>query len=80
MPDCDANAEESDGSAEPDWRRLLDGYAEPGRLADSGIASGGGERLAGFAGWGDGSCGACGSGRAGTADLLTKPTRPAASP
>jgi hypothetical protein len=32
MPDRDADAEESDGSAEPDWRRLLDGYAEPGRL------------------------------------------------
>jgi hypothetical protein len=31
MPDRDADPEESKGD-EPDWRRLLDGYAEPGRL------------------------------------------------
>jgi hypothetical protein len=44
--------------------------AMPSRVgcAGSGIASSGEERLAGFAGWGDGSCGACGSGRAGAAD------------
>jgi hypothetical protein len=29
MPDPDADPE---GTGEPDWRRLLDGYAEPGRL------------------------------------------------
>jgi hypothetical protein len=32
MPDRDADPEEPDGSREPEWRRLLDGYAEPGRL------------------------------------------------
>jgi hypothetical protein len=31
MPDRDADPEGSKGD-EPDWRRLLDGYAEPGRL------------------------------------------------
>jgi hypothetical protein len=52
----------------------------PAGCAGSGIASSSEERLAGFASWVDGSCGACGSGQAGTADLLTKPTRPAVSP
>jgi hypothetical protein len=28
----DANTPEPDGPPEPDWRRLLDGYAEPGRV------------------------------------------------
>jgi hypothetical protein len=32
MPDRDADPEEPEGAARPDWRRLLDGYAEPGRL------------------------------------------------
>jgi hypothetical protein len=56
--------------------------AMPSRVgcAASGTTNSGEERLAGFAGWGDGFCGACGSGRAGTADLLTKPTRPAVGP
>jgi hypothetical protein len=32
VPDRDANTPEHDGPPEPDWRRLLDGYAEPGRV------------------------------------------------
>jgi hypothetical protein len=32
MPHPDADPEKSEGPGEPDWRRLLDGYAEPGRL------------------------------------------------
>jgi hypothetical protein len=32
VPDRDAEPPESEG-AESDWRRLLDGYAEPGRLS-----------------------------------------------
>jgi hypothetical protein len=32
MPDCDADPEKPKGAGKPDWRRLLDGYAEPGRL------------------------------------------------
>src|SRR5918993_456023 len=32
VSDRDANTPESDGPPEPDWRRLLDGYAEPGRV------------------------------------------------
>jgi hypothetical protein len=32
MPDHDADPEKSKGAGEPDWRRLLDGYAEPGRV------------------------------------------------
>jgi hypothetical protein len=32
VPDRDADPPESEGADEPDWRRLLDGYAEPGRL------------------------------------------------
>jgi hypothetical protein len=32
MPDPDADPEEPEQAGRPDWRRLLDGYAEPGRL------------------------------------------------
>jgi hypothetical protein len=32
MPGRDADSEEPEGPREPDWRRLLDGFAEPGRL------------------------------------------------
>jgi hypothetical protein len=32
MPDDDADPEKSKGTEEPDSRRLLDGYAEPGRV------------------------------------------------
>jgi|SRR5215217_2166954 len=32
VPDRDANTPNPDGPPEPDWRRLLDGYAEPGRV------------------------------------------------
>jgi hypothetical protein len=32
VPDHDANPDKPEGAGEPDWRRLLDGYAEPGRL------------------------------------------------
>jgi hypothetical protein len=32
MPDRDADPEKPEAAGEPDWRRLLDGYAEPGRL------------------------------------------------
>jgi hypothetical protein len=32
MPDRDADTPESSGPPDPDWRRLLDGYAEPGRV------------------------------------------------
>jgi hypothetical protein len=32
VPDHDADRDEPEGAGEPDWRRLLDGYAEPGRL------------------------------------------------
>jgi hypothetical protein len=32
VPDRDANTPEPDGPPEPDWRRLLDGYAELGRV------------------------------------------------
>jgi hypothetical protein len=32
MSDPDADPEEPEGTGERDWRRLLDGYAEPGRL------------------------------------------------
>jgi hypothetical protein len=32
VPDREANTSEPDGRPDPDWRRLLDGYAEPGRV------------------------------------------------
>jgi hypothetical protein len=51
MPDHDVDPEKSKGTEEPDSRRLLDGYAEPGRvrrLRDRHSAG----RLAGFAGRG----------------------------
>jgi hypothetical protein len=32
VPDRDANTSEPGGRPDPDWRRLLDGYAEPGRV------------------------------------------------
>jgi hypothetical protein len=32
VPDRDANTPEPRGPDDPDWRRLLDGYAEPGRV------------------------------------------------
>jgi hypothetical protein len=32
VPDRDANTPEPDGPPEPDWRQLLDGYAEPTRV------------------------------------------------
>jgi hypothetical protein len=32
VPDRDADPGEPEDAAEPDWRRLLDGYAEPGRI------------------------------------------------
>jgi hypothetical protein len=32
VSDRDANTPEPDGPPELDWRRLLDGYAEPGRV------------------------------------------------
>jgi hypothetical protein len=32
VPDHDANPDKPEGAGEPDWRRLLDGFAEPGRL------------------------------------------------
>jgi hypothetical protein len=32
VPDRDDNTLEPNGPPDPDWRRLLDGYAEPGRV------------------------------------------------
>jgi hypothetical protein len=32
VPDHDTDPDKPEGGGEPDWRRLLDGYAEPGRL------------------------------------------------
>ena len=32
MSDRDANTPKSNGPPDPDWRRLLDGYAEPSRV------------------------------------------------
>ena len=54
VPDRDDNTPEPNGPPGPDWRRLLDGYAEPGRVAGSRTASDASRPL-GVAGGGSGS-------------------------